>query len=57
MGPLLFLILINDIPSSVTCDIDLFADDSVLHHEIHVQTVHDCDLFQKNLESIKKQLV
>lgn len=30
LGPLLFLVYINDLPDCVTCNINLFADDSVL---------------------------
>ena len=30
LGPLLFLLYVNDMPSSVTCDLMLYADDSAL---------------------------
>ena len=44
LGPLLFLLYINDIPQSIECEILLYADDS-------------CLFFQhKNVSEIKKQL-
>ena len=44
LGPLLFLLYINDMPQSVKCDLFLYADDS-------------CLVFQhKNVKEIEKQL-
>ena len=44
LGPLLFLLYVNDMPKSVKCDLMLYADDS-------------CLVFQhKNLKEIEKQL-
>ena len=40
----MFLVYINDLPSSVTSNVDLFADDSVIHRQI--STSNDCVLFQ-----------
>ena len=42
LGPLLFIIYINDLPSSVTCNAEIFADDSVIYRRI----VNSTDYFQ-----------
>ena len=44
LGPLLFLLNINDLPLSVSCTTELFADDSVLYRNI--ASVDDCIEFQ-----------
>ena len=48
-GPLPFLAYINDLPYSVTCNSDLFADDTVLHR--HIENRSECDLIQEDLIS------
>ena len=34
LGPLLFLVYINDFPLAVKCNCGLFADDSILHRKV-----------------------
>jgi len=41
IGPLLFLVYINDFPLAVNCNCGLFADDSILHRK--VASVSDCE--------------
>ena len=50
MGPLLFLIFINDIANNVDSKIRLFADDCLLYKKI--ATTEDCNLLQKDLDTL-----
>lgn len=50
LGPLLFLIYINDLPSSITSTIRLFADDCVIYRII--TNSHDSSLLQSDLDNI-----
>ena len=47
LGPLMFLLYINDITDRVSSTLRLFADDSLLCHKI--QSSHDSILLQKDL--------
>ena len=46
---LLFLVYINDLPSSVSCNSDLFADNTAFHRQI--DSVLNCEQFQEDLSS------
>ena len=50
LGPLLFLIYINDIVEELQCSIRLFADDCILYTT--VSSIHDCNKLQKDLDTV-----
>ena len=50
LGPLLFLLYINDIAENVTSKLHLFADDCLLHREII--TARDCNELQVDLDRL-----
>jgi len=52
LGPLLFLIFINDITENVSSPIRLFADDCLIYHGIWSPS--DCNLLSKDLDTIVK---
>lgn len=51
LGPLLFLIFINDLPNGISSSIRLFADDCVLYRRIAHRTDHE--IIQSDLHQIE----
>ena len=49
MGPLLFILYVNDISKSISCKIKIFADDISIYHQ--VSSMPDCHFLQQNLNS------
>ena len=50
LGPILFLIFINDLPDNIKSSVRLFADDYVLYRNIH--SLQDCLILQGDLDSL-----
>ena len=50
LGPILFLIYINDLPQSLSSKVRLFADDAILYHEITSEK--DCKILQEDLNKL-----
>ena len=52
LGPILFLLFINDLPSLVSSSVKLFADDSVLYR--HIESSADHDKLQEDLLQLEE---
>ena len=50
LGPTLFLIYINDLPQAVSCNVSLYADDTLLYSEINSN--QEKQLFQMNINAL-----
>ena len=52
LGPVLFLIFINDLPDNIRSSVRLFVDDRVLYRNI--KTLTDCQILQDDLNSLRQ---
>ena len=52
LGPILFLITVNDIPEMVNCSIQMFADDTKLFRT--VKSIDDCNILQNDLDTLSQ---
>ena len=50
LGPILFLIFINDLPDNIRSSVRLFVDDYILYRNIH--SIQDCFILQEDLTSL-----
>ena len=51
LGPLLFLLYINDLPENVKANVKLFADDCLLYKEIN--NISDGQYLQNDLKALE----
>lgn len=52
LGPILFLVYINDLPSSVKSETRLFADDTILYR--HINNINDQQQLQEDLNNLER---
>ena len=50
LGPTLFLIYINELPQAVSCNVSLYADDTLLYSEVNSD--QEKQLFQMNINAL-----
>ena len=52
LGPVMFLIYINDLPECVSSAVRIFADDTKMFRR--VSTIEDCDLLQSDIKNLEE---
>ena len=52
LGPLLFILYLNDLPEGISSQVRLLADDCILCREIN--TLNDCQDLQKDIDTLCK---